>query len=115
MPDIPGNGILLGLKPNIQIVILSFDRHDRGTYNFFLDVQRGQLDPGRAYILVVNPRSGTIYSQRRVRIVIGARNGNAVPEECSLWQTVCHHWCLEWDCTLSHLGSCSTSILGLCS
>lgn len=79
VPDIPGNGILLGLKPNIQNSNPFFlTGSDRGTYNFFLDVQRGQLDPGRAYILVVNPRPGTIYSQRRVRIVIGARNGNSV-------------------------------------
>ena len=50
----------------------------QGTYNFLLDPSKGQLDSGRSYILVVNAPSNSIYSQRRLRIVIGTRNGNTV-------------------------------------
>ena len=51
---------------------------DQGMYSFLLDDNRGQLDPGRTYILLVNPPPGSQYGQRRVRIVIGARNGSVI-------------------------------------
>ncbi len=79
VPDIAGNGIPEGKAPNTENSNPFFlTRGDRGTYNFLLDVRRGQLDQGRSYILVVNPPRNSIYAQRRIRLTIGARNGNQV-------------------------------------
>ena len=78
-PDIPNNGIAAGLPPNIENANPYFITNGtQGTYNFLLDPSKGQLDSGRSYILVVNAPSNSIYSQRRLRIVIGTRNGNTV-------------------------------------
>ncbi len=78
-PDIPNNGIALGLQPNVENNNpYSVTDGTQGTYNFLLDPSKGQLDQGRAYILVVNTPPGSIYSPRRIRIVMGARVGNKV-------------------------------------
>ncbi|MBE9030090.1 DUF11 domain-containing protein [filamentous cyanobacterium LEGE 11480] len=79
LPDIQGNGISAGLAPNSTNANPYFlaERGD-GVYNFLLDPAKGQLDVGRAYILVINPPSQSIYSQRRIRIVINSRNGGLV-------------------------------------
>lgn len=78
-PDIPNNGISLGLQPNVENNNpYSVTDGTQGTYNFLLDPSKGQLDTGRAYILVVNTPPGSIYSPRRIRIVIGTRVGNKV-------------------------------------
>lgn len=78
-PDTPNNGISLGLQPNVENNNpYSVTDGTQGTYNFLLDPSKGQLDTGRAYILVVNTPPGSIYSPRRIRIVIGARVGNKV-------------------------------------
>lgn len=78
-PDIPNNGISLGLQPNVENnnPYLLTDG-TQGTYNFLLDPSKGQLDTGRAYILVVNTPPGSTYSPRRIRIVMGARVSNKV-------------------------------------
>jgi uncharacterized repeat protein (TIGR01451 family) len=76
VPDKPGNGIAEGRSPNtINSNPFSLTNSDRGTYNFLLDVQKGQLDSGRSYVLVINPPRNSIYAQRRFRLTIGARTG----------------------------------------
>ena len=55
-----------------------FSSSDQGTYSFQLDARRSQLDPGKTYILLVNPAPGSIYSQRRIRLVIGTHNENTL-------------------------------------
>jgi uncharacterized repeat protein (TIGR01451 family) len=78
-PDIPNNRISVGLQPNIENNNpYSLTDGTQGTYNFLLDPTKGQLDPGRAYILVVNTPPGSVYSPRRIRIVMGSRVGNLV-------------------------------------
>ncbi len=78
VPDIPNNGIPLGLAPNTRNDNPFFiTNSDRGGYNFLFDRARGQLDVGRAYILVINPPANSIFSQRRVLIrITGASNTN---------------------------------------
>jgi uncharacterized repeat protein (TIGR01451 family) len=79
VPNNPNNRIPAGLPPNrINSNPFFLTNSDNGTYNFLLDENRGQLATGRAYILVINPKPGSIYSQRRVRIVLGNRNGNVL-------------------------------------
>lgn len=73
------NGLPLGLEPNAQNrnpFLLGDSRS--GTYNFLLDVNRGQLEPGKTYILLVNPPTTSIYTQRRFRLVIRSRQGDLV-------------------------------------
>lgn len=79
LPDVQGNGIPAGLAPNSGNANPYFlaERGD-GVYNFLLDPAKGQLDVGRAYILVINPPQNSIYTQRRIRIVINSRNGGLV-------------------------------------
>jgi uncharacterized repeat protein (TIGR01451 family) len=79
VPDNPNNRVPGGLRPNAENSNpFALVNSDRGTYNFLFDLGRGQLDAGRTYILVVNPPANSVYSQRRVRIVIGTRQGNTV-------------------------------------
>lgn len=79
LPDIPSNGISKGLAPNRENSNPFFlTNGERGTYNFLFDPNQEQLDRGRTYILLINPPSNSIYNQRRVRLVIGERNGNVV-------------------------------------
>lgn len=77
LPDIPNNNIPAGLNPNIENVNPYFlnNQEPRGTYNFLLDPNFGQTDPGRTYIFVVNPPEDSIYQQRRIRIQILANDG----------------------------------------
>ncbi|WP_210404390.1 DUF11 domain-containing protein [Chroococcidiopsis sp. TS-821] len=79
LPDIPGNGIAKGLAPNIENSNPFFlTNGEQGNYNFLLDPNRGQLDIGRTYVLIVNPPPNTIYNQRRVKITIQERRGDVV-------------------------------------
>lgn len=79
VPDNPNNNIPAGIAPNSDNSNPFFlTNNDQGKYNFLLDANRGQLDQGRAYVLLINPPAGSIYSQRRIRIVIGQRNGTLV-------------------------------------
>jgi uncharacterized repeat protein (TIGR01451 family) len=80
VPDIPGNSLPLGLTPNIQNSNPFFlTNNDQGTYSFLLDPNRGQLDTGKTYILIINPPPNSTFSQRRIKMVLGQRNGNIVP------------------------------------
>ncbi|NEO99906.1 MAG: DUF11 domain-containing protein [Symploca sp. SIO2E9] len=83
VPDIQGNGIPQGLAPNTENINpypLSNEvvQEFRGVYNFLFDEATGQLDQGRTYILVVAPPSDSNFAQRRIRLVLGDRNGEMV-------------------------------------
>lgn len=79
LPDLPNNGIAAGLAPNIENANpFSLTNGTQGVYNFLLDPAKGQLNQGRAYILLVNTPPNATYSPRRVRIVIGSQVGNIV-------------------------------------
>ena len=72
VPNIEGNGIPLGLEPNSENSNPFFlTNADEGRYNFLFDPAKGQLDIGRAFIIVVDPpANSTEYVQRRIRIEI---------------------------------------------
>ncbi len=79
VPDQPNNRIPAGLEPNdtnSNPFFLTND--DQGQYNFLLDVERGQLERGQSYILMVNPPADSSYSQRRIRLTMGDRTGNTI-------------------------------------
>ncbi|PMB30606.1 hypothetical protein CEN43_16530 [Fischerella thermalis BR2B] len=84
LPNIPNNKIPGGLKPNIENSNPYFltNTEPLGAYNFLLDPNLGQTDPGRTYIFVVNPPANSIYKQRRIKIQIvqstGTENNNVV-------------------------------------
>lgn len=78
LPDVPNNGIPAGLAPNDRNLNPYFLSGNEGTYNFLLDLGKGQLDIGRRYILVITPPAGANYSPRRVRLEITGRNGQIV-------------------------------------
>jgi uncharacterized repeat protein (TIGR01451 family) len=78
-PDVPNNSIPSGLDPNgVNSNPFNLAADSDGTYNFLLDVNKGQLDVGRRYIMVIRPPSGGAYSPRRVRFEITGRNGSTV-------------------------------------
>ncbi len=78
-PDIAGNDILEGSSPNTENSNPFFlTNGDQGGYNFLLDLNRGQLEPGRRYILVVNPPPDSNYNERRIRIEIGQSNTGTI-------------------------------------
>lgn len=71
VPDIPNNGIPLGITPNgSNLNPFPLSNADQGTYSYLLDPSRGQLSVGQSYILVVTPPDASIYNQRRVRLTI---------------------------------------------
>lgn len=79
LPDIPDNKIPRGLEPNAENSNPYFLTNGKqGTYNFLFDPNRGQLDRGREYILLIQPPENTSYDERRIRLVIGDRNDNIV-------------------------------------
>jgi uncharacterized repeat protein (TIGR01451 family) len=84
LPDVPNNNIPGGLRPNIENSNPYFltNTEPLGTYNFLLDPNLGQIDPGRTYIFVVNPPPNSIYKQRRIKIQIlqstGRENNDVV-------------------------------------
>jgi uncharacterized repeat protein (TIGR01451 family) len=68
---------IVGLDPNFYnsnpfFLVTS----DQGKFNFLLDVNRGQVDVGREYILAVKQPPSSQLGGRRIRIKITARNGN---------------------------------------
>lgn len=77
LPDIPNNGIPGGKAPNIQNSNPYFltNSEPRGTYSFLLDPNKGQLDPDRTFIFVVNPPPNSIYTQRRIKIQLVGSTG----------------------------------------
>jgi uncharacterized repeat protein (TIGR01451 family) len=78
-PDLPGNDVGRGFEPNVDNANPFFlTNGEGGTYNFSLDASRGQLDPGRQYIFVVSPPTGSDLSERRIRLEIGETNNGVV-------------------------------------
>jgi uncharacterized repeat protein (TIGR01451 family) len=77
-PDVQNNGIPGGIEPNGSNKNPFFLSGNEGTYNFLLDLNKGQLDVGRRYIMVITPPSGANYSPRRVRLEITGRQGPQV-------------------------------------
>lgn len=74
LPAAPG--VPAGVPPNSRNSNpFSLSDSDKGRFSLLLDPSRGQLDTSRVYILVLSPPPGSPYRQRRVRIVIGARDG----------------------------------------
>ncbi|WP_375499716.1 hypothetical protein [uncultured Nostoc sp.] len=71
LPDIPNNNVSGGKSPNIENSNPYFiTNNPAGVYNFLLDPNKGQTNPGRSYIFVVNPPANSIYKQRRIKIEI---------------------------------------------
>jgi uncharacterized repeat protein (TIGR01451 family) len=72
VPDNPNNSVPLGVAPNTANVNpYAISQTEEGRFSFLLDRNRGQIAPGKDYILVVNPPSNsTQYSQRRIKIQI---------------------------------------------
>ncbi len=76
LPDIPNNKVPGGKSPNIENSNPYFvTNNPAGVYNFLLDPNKGQTNPGRSYIFVVNPPPNSIYKQRRIKIEIIASTG----------------------------------------
>ncbi|WP_375510449.1 hypothetical protein [uncultured Nostoc sp.] len=76
LPDIPNNNVPGGKSPNIENSNPYFiTNNPAGVYNFLLDPNKGQTDPGRSYIFVVNPPANSIFKQRRIKIEIIASTG----------------------------------------
>jgi uncharacterized repeat protein (TIGR01451 family) len=76
LPDIPNNNVSGGKSPNIENSNPYFiTNNPAGVYNFLLDPNKGQTDPGRSYIFVVNPPANSIFKQRRIKIEIIASTG----------------------------------------
>jgi len=74
LPDDPNNNVAEGIEPNIENSNPFFlTNSDEGKYSFLFDEEKGQLDQGRKYILVVDPGEDSIYDQRRIKITIGDR------------------------------------------
>ncbi|MDJ0728046.1 MAG: hypothetical protein QNJ38_23340 [Prochloraceae cyanobacterium] len=74
-PDILGNGIPAGLGPNTTN-INPYPVDDLGRYNFLFDRSKGQTDPGREYILLVDVPPQSIYQERRIKLTIGQPEPN---------------------------------------
>ena len=70
---------IIGAAPNLYNANpFFFVNSDQGKYNFLLDVNRGQVDPDREFVLVVKPPANSSFSGRRIRITINSRMGNIV-------------------------------------
>ena len=79
LPDDPDNEIPKGIEPNRQNSNPFFlTNQDEGRYSFLYDENTDQLDPGRNYILIVDPREDSIYDERRIKITIVSREGRIV-------------------------------------
>lgn len=79
LPDDPNNKIPKGITPNTKNSNPFFlTNSDEGRYSFLFDENRGQLDFGATYVLLVTPPEDSVYNERRVKLVIGEREGNIV-------------------------------------
>ncbi len=79
VPDVSSNNIPLGLKPNTENSNPFFlTNGNEGRYNFLFDPSKGQLTPGRTYILLISPPPNSIYSERRIKITIGSQTGEVI-------------------------------------
>ncbi len=76
LPNIPNNNVSGGKSPNTENSNPYFlTNNPAGVYNFLLDPNKGQTDPGKTYIFVVNPPPNSLYKQRRIKIQIIASTG----------------------------------------
>lgn len=76
LPNIPNNNVTGGKSPNTENSNPYFvTNNPAGFYNFLLDPNKGQTDPGKTYIFVVNPPPNSLYKQRRIKIQIIASTG----------------------------------------
>ncbi|MEO1005443.1 MAG: hypothetical protein AAFW67_06235 [Cyanobacteria bacterium J06638_38] len=79
LPDDPDNEIPEGIEPNTENSNPFFlTNSDEGQYSFLFDEEKGQLDKGRSYILVVDPGANSTYDQRQVKLTIGDRQERIV-------------------------------------
>jgi uncharacterized repeat protein (TIGR01451 family) len=80
VPDIANNGKPLGLAPNVNndnpFSLTNNSESNKGRYNFLFNRDRGQLNIGNSYILVVKPPKDSAYGERRVRIDITGFSNN---------------------------------------
>ncbi|TAE55935.1 MAG: DUF11 domain-containing protein [Nostocales cyanobacterium] len=87
VPDLLNNGIPLGIRPNSENVnpftVPNEPREYAGAYNFLFDEGKGQITPGRSYLLIVNPPSNSIYQQRRIRLTINDITGTGANRQVS--------------------------------
>jgi len=75
-PQTSANSVIGG-SPNIYNANPFFlVTTDQGRYNFLLDINRGQVDAGKEYILVVRPPAASSLAERRIKITITARNAS---------------------------------------
>ena len=80
LPNISNNNVSQGLEPNTENSNPFFlTNGNEGRYNFLLDPSRGQLTPGKTYILLVSPPPNSIYSERRIKLTVGTQSGEIVP------------------------------------
>jgi uncharacterized repeat protein (TIGR01451 family) len=76
-PSQTSANIVVGVSPNIYNANPFFlVTTDQGKYNFLLDINRGQVDVGKEYILVVRPPATSSLAERRIKITITARNAS---------------------------------------
>jgi len=60
-----------GADPNLQNQNpYALTNATHGLFSFLLDPSRGQIAPGKTYLLILQPPTGSAYRQRRVRIVM---------------------------------------------
>ncbi len=78
-PDDPNNRIPKGIKPNLENANPFFvTNEDEGKYSFLFDKDKGQLDVGRSFILLVKPPVGNTYGERRIKLTITSKEGAIV-------------------------------------
>jgi uncharacterized repeat protein (TIGR01451 family) len=79
LPDDPSNKIPKGIEPNIENANPFFvANEDEGKYSFLFDKDKGQLDVGKSYILLVKPPVGNTYGERRIKLTITSKEGAIV-------------------------------------
>ncbi len=77
LPAAPG--LPQGVLPNAgNLNPFPLSDADGGRFSLLLDPARGQLDPGRTYILMLTPPPGSAFRQRRIRITFGTRSGATI-------------------------------------
>ena len=82
VPDDPTNNIPEGLLPNEENGNPFFlTNEDEGRYSFLLDINRGQLEFGRTYILRVDVPDGSVYQTRQIGIEINEVTTNAAGQD----------------------------------
>ena len=86
--DDPNTPALEGVQPNItntnnyQVTndpVIAIDGElRRGVYNFLFDSNKGQVDVGQTYILVINPPENSSFTERRIRLEIQDLQGDVL-------------------------------------